>query len=1058
MAMRFGLKAQLSTFVCLVTLFSLGILSIATFFSNQNVVIELLQRKLLSMVLLKTAQISQAVNVLIGDVILLGSRGFIQNLLVNYYQQGYVSSLSTDLNQARMFLESTEDIFSATLYTTRLDLVTNINNTAFANISMPSVAYPASYFSAEELYETVSEHSPYMLGPYFVNQEYYVSLTRLIAQNNAEFNLHQLLGKNYTFGNSVGYVTAILRADHITMALNQQTDVTSTGYKSSIGLIELTEKQASDNLTALPANKIRGRYVLPTQYHSFNATFNLTTYQKCALVYHKSGAIINFQPKNGSKSSVAYASVPILNRNWAVTVQQSHKSIYFPLYRLRNMILISVFSIGAVMSIVALLVSTWLVTPIIKLQAATEQSMKRSRHHRRRWYTWILYLLGSKQAIAEYAFSDHDTNSTSGRSDVEANSGFNVKPMFVIPKKIHMDRRITDELTDLTERFNEMTDELKKRYAILENRVSVRTKEIESARVIAESANEAKSLFMANITHELRTPLNGILGMTSVCEGEEDPAKLKDALKVIFKSGELLLHLLTDLLIFSKNQVGRLDLEEKEFMLSEALTQLDAIFGTQSKRAGIDLTIACTTPQLEKLVFIGDINRILQIVINLVSNSLKFTPKGGKIDVTVSGEISKQLEQSLDEGGLERRSLLSAISSDQGDRSPGPIIRPYSSNTMSHSKSASMSQDSPALPVESVWVTFVVRDTGPGIEPALQKRIFEAFVQGDQAVATGKGGAGLGLSICRQLATLMHGSVELESEVGVGSTFTFKAPLRAIRDGSRYVIADISAVEDWPEYEVNTTYSSSSLGAHTPPADAKSPSVSGLSDSSSVLKPLTSIKSASASPSHVNLPAIEDPSSSTSTNTMLSNQSSLGNLNQANSAFRAHAFPPFDLKLERPPMSRTSSHRSDETKQSHKSQKSTGVNMGLKSLSVLVAEDNRVNQEVLIRMLKLEGIEKVSIANDGVEAVDQMRTKSNGFDVVFMDVQMPNMDGIEATKVIRNELEYHGLIIAVSAFADSSNVDNCMAVGMNHFMAKPLARPHLHRLLSNLFTTDNANS
>lgn len=1057
MAVRFGLKAQLSTFVCFVTLFSLGMLSVATYVSNRKVVLELLQRKMQTVTLLKGTQITQAMGVLAGDVILLASRGFIQNLLVNYYQLGYVPEGSSDLHQAEMFLESTEDILCATLYTMGLYEVTTVNNTALGNLTLPSEAFPAQHHNSSQLYDLISESSPYIMGPYFINEGYFISLTRIIAQNNAEFNVHQLIGQNDTHGNSVGYVTAILKADHITQVLEQP----SSSYQD-VSLVELAMHQialhdGTTNLSAIPANELIGRYVLPSRVHNFNQTFNLTDFDKSALVYHQNGTIINYKSPKGVTYSVGYAAVPIFNRSWAVIVTQSHNSLFHPLYRLRNMILISVFSIGAGMSIVALLVSTWLVTPILKLQAATEQSFERMKRQKRRWYTWILYLLGSKAAIVEYAFSDQDTNSLEEKSDAETNSVYNEKQVFRLPKKIHMHRRITDELTELTERFNDMTDELRKRYAILESRVAIRTKEIEGARVVAESANEAKSLFMANITHELRTPLNGILGMTSVCEGEEDPAKLKEALKVIFKSGELLLHLLTDLLIFSKNQVGRLDLDEKEFMLCEALAQLDAIFSTQSKRAGIDLHIVCITPSIEKLVFIGDINRILQIVINLVSNSLKFTPRSGSIDVTVSGEMSKQLELALEEtptetaaeGTTEGRSLMSATSSEpNGDRSPGN--RPGS---LGHSKSISISNtDSPAIPEEIVWVTWCVKDTGPGISPALQQRIFEPFVQGEHTVAGAKGGAGLGLSICRQLATLMHGSVELESQVGVGSIFTFRVPLRATRDGSRYVMADLSAVDDWPEYEVNTNYSSSSVGARTPPTENhnnKSPSVSGMSDTSSVLKPLTSIKSASGSPGHVGDTDDIVPAS-------ISNPCSAVNLQQlaTNCLNKPQALTPFDFKLERPPMSRNSSHRSDETKQSHRSNSN---NILGRPFSVLVAEDNKVNQEVLIRMLKLEGIDKVSIANDGLEAVEHMRNPDNQFDVVFMDVQMPVMDGIEATKVIRNELHFNGLIIAVSAFADSSNVDNCLAVGMNHFLAKPLARPHLHRLLSSLSSPEASN-
>lgn len=129
------------------------------------------------------------------------------------------------------------------------------------------------------------------------------------------------------------------------------------------------------------------------------------------------------------------------------------------------------------------------------------------------------------------------------------------------------------------------------------------------------------------------------------------------------------------------------------------------------------------------------------------------------------------------------------------------------------------------------------------------------------------------------------------------------------------------------------------------------------------------------------------------------------------------------------------------------------VSRPFENISVLIAEDNKVNQEVLLRMLKLEGISNMIVAKDGFEAVNavkaQMQDKKS-FDIIFMDIQMPNLDGKQATEIIRNELHYQGTIIAVSAFTDHSNIEDCLAVGMNHFLAKPLRRPQLHSLLEDL--------
>ena len=201
---------------------------------------------------------------------------------------------------------------------------------------------------------------------------------------------------------------------------------------------------------------------------------------------------------------------------------------------------------------------------------------------------------------------------------------------FRIPGKVRERKHIIDdELTDLTRTFNEMSEELVKQYENLEERVAERTKELEEQKKVAESANQAKSLFVANITHELRTPLNGILGMCAVSMQEDDIPKIKRSLAVVYKSGELLLHLLTDLLTFSRNQVGHMaiSLDEKEFRMAEISTQIKAIFETQANESKIDFSIVIAPEKtVQEMVFWGDSNRILQVLINLVSNSLKFTP------------------------------------------------------------------------------------------------------------------------------------------------------------------------------------------------------------------------------------------------------------------------------------------------------------------------------------------------------------------------------------------------------------------------------------------------
>jgi osomolarity two-component system sensor histidine kinase SLN1 len=195
------------------------------------------------------------------------------------------------------------------------------------------------------------------------------------------------------------------------------------------------------------------------------------------------------------------------------------------------------------------------------------------------------------------------------------------------------------------------------------------SQELEISKQAAEAANESKTLFIANISHELKTPLNGILGMCAVCLGEEDLPRIKKSLHVIYKSGDLLLHLLNDLLTFSKNQIGQqLSLEEKEFRLVDVKSQITTIFDKQVREGRINFAVKFIStdtdtepsgisekalpalgPQgmgrLKDMCLWGDQHRILQVIINLVSNSLKFTPEGGKVEVCKREERNSQSHQ-----------------------------------------------------------------------------------------------------------------------------------------------------------------------------------------------------------------------------------------------------------------------------------------------------------------------------------------------------------------------------------------------------------------------------
>lgn len=1065
-------------------------------------------------------------------MVMLSTSSFLQDVLATYYDTGSLAANNSGLEETQAAVESNDDFACIMLYDTNLEQVAYVENPNLSfNVSVPDWMSPATWMNRTEITQYVS--SSCVLGPVQSGGQYLLSFSRTVSQSS---------GSEDDF---YGLLTVVIWA------------------KSAA---EILERSGSDMaLVEVIGGEVR--YIYPPQscIDCFNQSVGaLGQYAIPALVNDTAVSKMNV---GGSQVAIGIAPVWFNTRHWALIVSQSHNAVYQPLYRLRNTQLISVFSIGAGLCIATWLLAGWAVKPLRKLQAATEQSTALMYPHDKTRPKWLLWLRrggggGGAGSSAKSIKSDSDDGGPNGgdggggappgpatgyrtgagtgvgtetvtetgwkrilgwlgfRSKThlemkseEKQDAERTKGQFRIPDKVELNRRLQDEMTELTTTFNNMTEELRKQYAILEERVEERTKEIESARVMAESANEAKSLFLANISHELRTPLNGILGMADVSMDDDDPKSVKESLKVIFKSGELLLKLLTDLLSFSKNQISDMDLEEKEFKVSEIVVQLKAIFQEQCRSTAVTLTIEALEDIVDHQVFFGDVNRILQVMINLVSNSLKFTPRGGHVTVKIvaQSELTPCDDASDNKEPLDsnqehqkvrtRRSLSSATESSDGhahDRNPGrnraDSMFGTNSATLSNSASSVRSYRMPgSAPVYSspskdswesrastaaaphyLWVGFTVEDTGPGIAPHMQQRIFEAFVQGDQGPLVRRRGVGLGLSICRQLADRMHGSVSLKSELNKGSAFTFSAPLRVVRTGAN-VGSDNIHSESWPEYEsytIDTIESQASLafediqGRVARGSSAKSTPTSEL-PAMSFGHELTALSQKSNDTATATAPAVPasappvPAAASANTNTAASpgtaapnavtstinaNTTAIATTSGPSSA--GHSAPSSAAPSIRPAISRKGSHRSHEEKISA-------------SIRILIAEDNRVNQEVMVRMLKLEGLENVDVVCDGCEAVEAVRKACSGsdekpYDMILMDIQMPKMDGREASRVIRSEFGFDRPIVAVSAYADSANINDCIAVGMDHFLAKPIRRPDLHHLLMSLFLADKA--
>lgn len=729
--------------------------------------------------------------------------------------------------------------------------------------------------------------------------------------------------------------------------------------------------------------------------------------------------------------------------------------------------------------------------------------------------------------LAPHSLRHNDTDRSSNRSHILTTSANLTEARLPDYRRL-----FSDELSDLTETFNTMTDALDQHYVLLEERVRARTKQLEAAKIEAEAANEAKTVFIANISHELRTPLNGILGMTAISMEETDVNKIRNSLKLIFRSGELLLHILTELLTFSKNVLQRTKLEKRDFCITDVALQIKSIFGKVAKDQRVRLSISLFPNLIRTMVLWGDSNRIIQIVMNLVSNALKFTPVDGTVDVRMKllGEYDKELSEkkqykevyikkgtevtenlettdkydlptlSNHRKSVDLESSATSLGSnrdtstiqeeitkrntvanesiykkvnDREKASNDDVSSIVSTTTSSYDNAIFNSQFNKApgsddeeggnlgRPIENpkTWVISIeVEDTGPGIDPSLQESVFHPFVQGDQTLSRQYGGTGLGLSICRQLANMMHGTMKLESKVGVGSRFTFTLPLNQTKEIS---FADMEfPFEDEfnPESRKNRRVKFSVAKSIKSRQSTSSVATLATNRSSLTNDVLPEVRSKGKHETKdVGNPnmgreekndngGLEQLQEKNIKPSICLTGAEVNEQNSLSSKHRSRHEGLGSVNLDRPFLQSTGTATSSRNIPTVKDDDKNET-----SVKILVVEDNHVNQEVIKRMLNLEGIENIELACDGQEAFDKVKeltSKGENYNMIFMDVQMPKVDGLLSTKMIRRDLGYTSPIVALTAFADDSNIKECLESGMNGFLSKPIKRPKLKTILT----------
>lgn len=943
-------------------------------------------------------------------------------------------------------------------------------NFTYTDLEVDGVQEAGAMYNGDVMSPSSSEaNNVLVLGPWPLNSTFaLMSITIPMINNTSASDV-------------LGWLTVVVDARLLSSVINSRQGLDQTGQMLVIAPMNDTNQYPpnvvyDDSPSQSVIAQQHVQFVLPLAgnesdrhpnqtYGSSNPSFLLSQYPAALAAVTKNqnavnnaGSQLSATNEAGKQVSTGFAMIDVPFINWVVVVEELRSEVWAPINQLRKVLLACIFGTIGALCLLVWPIAHFASKPIRELRAATLKSVQPPGYvDSRGSYEDIMSMVNdgnesdsperdaamdvsASQAMArKEGFFGKVTHWRSRKRKTKADREEEARRReFRIPGKVK-DRKhlVKDELSDLTKTFNEMSDELMMQYERLEERVRLRTAELEMSKKAAEAANESKTLFIANISHELKTPLNGILGMCAVCMQEDDPIRLKRSLGIIYKSGDLLLNLLTDLLTFSKNQVGQqLSLDEKEFRLRDVSSQIHAIFEKQAKEGQIDLVIRfqggsedendetfgnvagerssympLAGGRVKDMVLWGDTHRILQVVINLVSNSLKFTPAGGKVTLTV-----RCIGEAPDIGSRKSSFGSKASKKVSGRQRHSDASLAHNSRTLSadgekggaFARVMEMERSTPP-PGRPLLFEFEVVDTGPGIPENLHQRIFEPFVQGDLGLSKKYGGTGLGLSICSQLAGLMQGGMSLQSEVGKGSKFSMRIPLRLL-----FTRADSTASSS-----VNVSSEANGIPG-TPDRGLRGD------------EPTTNIDSTPIAGSSSPNPNSERP--------FVERQPRLVGLSQ-----------PFFASTE--PMESPGSQPSAMEQITATAQESGRIR-------VLVAEDNKVNQEVVLRMLKLEDIYDVTVAKDGQEALDLVKESmgtpednpgsqlagKGPFNLIFMDVQMPNLDGLQSTKLIR-EIGYDAPIVALTAFAEESNVRDCLDSGMNYFLSKPIRRPALKKVL-----------